>query len=188
MSKNKIVVALFGQSGAGKDTILKEFLKKYPNFHKIVSHTTRPKRDAEKNDENYHFVTLNDFGTMVLNNKMLEAAEFNGWFYGTHIDSLREDKINIGTFDVERTENLLNEPGITVIPIYVYANDKTRLMRSLNREKNPDIDEIFRRYKAEKAVYDFIDFKHDTLINDGGKLECIIEDLENIIMDNLLKL
>lgn len=188
---SKIIVALFGQSGSGKDTILKEFLKKHPKeFHKIVSHTTRPRREKEVNGRDYYFVTLNDFGTLILNDKMLEAAEFNDWFYGTHKSSLEEDKINIGTFDALRTQNLIDESGsdFVVIPVYVYASDKTRMLRSLNREKNPNVSEIVRRYTAEKKDYRDINFKYNTLINEGGKLECVVEDLENILLDELSKL
>lgn len=42
------IVALIGKAGAGKDTILKKVLKKYPNyFNEIISCTTRPPREGE---------------------------------------------------------------------------------------------------------------------------------------------
>ena len=50
MEKKYKVFALVGPSGCGKDTILNMLLKKYNNskaFHRIVSYTTRPKREGE---------------------------------------------------------------------------------------------------------------------------------------------
>ena len=38
-----IVVALFGQSAAGKDTIQNWIVSNIPNTNKIISCTTRPK-------------------------------------------------------------------------------------------------------------------------------------------------
>ena len=36
MNKYKII-ALIGEAGSGKDTLLKEILKEYPNLHEIIS-------------------------------------------------------------------------------------------------------------------------------------------------------
>ena len=41
------IIAIFGKSGAGKDALQKFLIKLYPDFNKIISFTTRPKRDNE---------------------------------------------------------------------------------------------------------------------------------------------
>ena len=80
MSKIK-VVALFGKSGAGKDTVQRYLIDAYPNDAKgIVSCTTRPKRDYEQHGVDYHYLTTEKFAEKVLNGEMLEATEFNDWF------------------------------------------------------------------------------------------------------------
>jgi guanylate kinase len=47
---NKIkVIALFGKSASGKDSIQKWIIKSFPSAtHSIISCTTRPKRDYEE--------------------------------------------------------------------------------------------------------------------------------------------
>lgn len=85
MSKYKIL-ALFGPSASGKDTIAKQIVSKYPSLtSNIVSCTTRPKRDYEKNGIDYHFISEETFTKHVLNGDMLEATCFREWFYGTPI-------------------------------------------------------------------------------------------------------
>lgn len=54
---NKIIVAICGKSGAGKDTIAKHLIKMNPEWHAIVSCTTRPIRENETNGVDYYFLT-----------------------------------------------------------------------------------------------------------------------------------
>ena len=56
-----IVIALFGKSGAGKDTIQKELLKYMNNSKGIISNTTRPPREYERNGIDYHFLSVSNF-------------------------------------------------------------------------------------------------------------------------------
>lgn len=46
MSKYKIL-GIIGESGSGKDTLLKRVSKAYPQAHEIISYTTRPPREGE---------------------------------------------------------------------------------------------------------------------------------------------
>ena len=83
------IIALFGPSGAGKDTVMNWVLKKYQKeLHKIINCTTRPKREYEKDGKDYFFLTDGEFATDVINNKMLEATAFNNWAYGTRDSEL----------------------------------------------------------------------------------------------------
>ena len=62
------IIALIGEAGAGKDTLMKEFLKQH-DFHEIISCTTRPPREGEKNGVNYFYYSEKDFLEKVNNNK-----------------------------------------------------------------------------------------------------------------------
>lgn len=170
-SKYKIV-ALFGKSGAGKDTIQKWIVSNIPNVKGIVSHTTRPPRDYETDGVDYHFVSNEEFTTKVMNGDMLEATSFRDWFYGTAIQSLDIDKVNIGVFNIDGINCLLEDPRLIVRPIHIYATDKERLLRSLNREQDPDCTEICRRFLADKADFEKVDFLHGYYYNkDGAEID-----------------
>lgn len=154
----KKVIAICGKSGSGKDSILKGVLNKKPEvFAPIVSYTTRPKREGEIEGVDYYFITSEQMASKIMNGEMLEATSFNGWVYGTSIDSLKDDKVNIGVYNLEGLEYLIeNKNEIDSLIFYIDASNKIRLLRSLNREENPDIDEIIRRYGTDKT--DFLDF------------------------------
>lgn len=161
------IIALMGEAGSGKDTILHRIMEKYPSyFNEIISCTTRPPRQGEKEGVNYHFLSVEDFIRKILNGDMLEATEFNGWHYGTDSQSLTIDKINIGVFNPEGVRCLQEDENIELYVFYVRAAGKQRLLRQLNREENPDVDEIIRRYKADTEDFSFLnDIKYITLQN-----------------------
>ena len=148
------VIALVGKAGAGKDTVQKATCSAHPLiFNPIVSCTTRPMREGEIQGIDYNFVSLENFTRMVLNGDMLEATEFRGWFYGTPINSLSKDKINLGVFNPAGVEALLEDNRLDVLVIEVLTSDKTRLLRCLNREKNPDCAEICRRFMTDEKDF-----------------------------------
>ena len=161
------ILAFFGESAAGKDTLAK-VLAERDEFHAVVSCTTRPKRDYEQDGVDYHFLTTEEFTKKVLDGTMLEATEFRNWFYGTPIESLKADKINVGVFNISGIECLLKDSRLEVIPVYIACEDKTRLLRSLNRETTPDCEEICRRFLTDKKDFEDIPFEYYTHYNGVG--------------------
>lgn len=149
------IFAIMGRAGSGKDTILHEAIKAFPTkFHEIISCTTRPPREGEQEGINYYFLTIDEFTKKVLNGDMLEATVFNEWHYGTMESSLSKEKINIGVFNPDGVRALLEDNNIDLTIFYVRASDKTRLIRQLIREENPDVEEIIRRFSADKEDFD----------------------------------
>ena len=158
------IIALIGEAGAGKDSLMQAILEQRPDLHEIVSCTTRPKREGEVHGINYYYYTPEKFGDMVLHNEMLECTVFNDWFYGTSYDSVRSDCANIGVFNPAGVEALEERTDVELYVIYVTASKKTRLLRQLTREGNPDVDEIIRRYRADQLDFTEFDTGTPTLV------------------------
>ncbi|MDH3519849.1 MAG: guanylate kinase [Myxococcales bacterium] len=76
-----IVVA--APSGTGKTTVCREVVARDPGIAFSVSHTTRPRRAAERDGEDYHFVSEAQFRRLVAESAFLEHAVYNGHRYGT---------------------------------------------------------------------------------------------------------
>lgn len=106
----------------------------------------------------------------MLHYEMLECTVFNDWFYGTSFESLRSDCINIGVFNPTAIEALLERPDVDLFLVRVRAEDKTRLLRQLNREDCPDVNEIVRRYSADRIDFAEVedDFDYITAWNGSG--------------------
>lgn len=152
------LIAIYGKSASGKDTYLNELMKEYPNLNKILLATTRPPREGEINGVNYLFVK--DKEMKKNKDKFLWPIEFNGWTYAIAKESIKQDKINIGVFNPYWMTKLFTDCGQTynLIAIEIFEADKTRLLRSLNRENSPDCAEICRRFLADEKDFSNVDF------------------------------
>ena len=159
-----------GKSGAGKDTIQNAFCDKFSEVHKIVSTTTRPPRQNEIEGSDYFFVSGEQFAQKLLDFEMVEACDFRDWFYGTELKALSPDRVNVGVFNPDGIRALSEDGRVDLMVVYVIAKDKVRIMRALDREENPDIEEIFRRFKTDMVDFSDLDFNYVPLINDGSIL------------------
>lgn len=91
-------------SGSGKTTIVRELLKKYPQFEFSISATSRAPRGTERNGEDYYFMSNDDFMKAVAEDRFVEWEEvYAGTCYGT-LKSETERiwaKGNVIIFDVD---------------------------------------------------------------------------------------
>jgi len=79
-----------GSSGVGKGTLIKEFLRRNPDFKLSVSCTTRKPREGEVHGENYFFLSREEFQACIERGEFLEWAEFSGNLYGTQRPYIEE--------------------------------------------------------------------------------------------------
>ena len=92
------LIVISGPSGTGKDTIIKEVIKKNKNIWISVSMTSRKKRQDELNEKDYFFISEKGFIDKTKDNVFLEYTKYNDNYYGTPKNKINE-KLNAG-FDV----------------------------------------------------------------------------------------
>lgn len=80
------LIALVGKAGSGKDSIMRGVLNRLPHLNEVISCTTRPIREGERDGVNYFYLTTEDFHNKIINHEMVEYTNFNGWLYGTSTD------------------------------------------------------------------------------------------------------
>lgn len=79
-----ILTVVSGFSGAGKGTIMKRLIEKYPdNYALSISATTRAPRPGEVNGREYFFCTKERFEEMIAAQELLEYACYVENYYGT---------------------------------------------------------------------------------------------------------
>ncbi|HEY3308548.1 MAG TPA: guanylate kinase [Desulfuromonadaceae bacterium] len=76
-------------SGAGKTTLCRELLKRFP-MRESISYTTRSPRAGEVHGEDYFFVSHEQFQGMIAEDAFAEWAEVHGNLYGTAMKTLEE--------------------------------------------------------------------------------------------------
>lgn len=70
-------------SGAGKSSIVNAVLARDPNIALSISFTSRAPRPGERHAEHYHFVSAEQFESMVANGDFFEHARVHGDWKGT---------------------------------------------------------------------------------------------------------
>ena len=131
MEKYKII-ALIGEAGSGKDFLMKMLLELH-DYHEIISCTSRPMREGEKNGRNYYFYSDEYFMQLVEENKMMEWTSFNNWYYGTPISALSKKKINIGVFSPAGIRSMLARDDIDLRVFYVSVSPTAKNIQMWRR-------------------------------------------------------
>ena len=82
--QNKLII-LTAPSGAGKTSITKHLLAKFPRqLGFSISAATRPPREDEKNGVDYYFMPVEEFKNKIHNNEFVEwEMVYEGKYYGT---------------------------------------------------------------------------------------------------------
>lgn len=158
------IFVIMGKSSTGKDTIYKRLMeqKDFP-LKKVVGYTTRPIRRGETNGEEYYFVSVEEMERLDREGKLIERRIYHAipgdWNYFTvndgQIDLKEQDYLLITTLAGYEQIRIFYGAD-AVVPIYIEAEDKVRLQRSILREdkqKEPNYAEVCRRYLADEADF-----------------------------------
>ena len=179
---NKKLYVVSGSSGVGKGTVLKEFLKKNPDFMLSISCTTRTPREGEVDGINYFFLTKEDFKNCINNDKFLEWAEFAGNFYGTkkkYIQKcLDEGKNVILEIDTKGALKVKEKMPDAVLIFICPPNfeDLEKRLRGRGTEDEETIQKRLNEAKIELERAENFDYK---IINDS--VNNAVERLEKVI-------
>lgn len=181
MARKGVLVVLSGFSGAGKGTIMKEIIKRYPYFLSI-SATTRKPREGETDGVDYFFHTKEEFQTMIKNGELIEWAEYVGNYYGTPKKAV-EQQLAEGKdvlLEIEMQGGMLvKEQFPEALLLFVTPPSFAELERRLIGRGTETEEEIARRMQrateeaAYMSSYDYL------IIND--QLEQAIQDVHQII-------
>src|SRR5437868_5923816 len=71
-------------SGSGKSTLVGRLLNDVDNLMFSVSYTTRPRRGNEREGDDYHYISKEEFEERIARGEFLEYACVFGNYYGTH--------------------------------------------------------------------------------------------------------
>ena len=192
-----MLVILYGVSGAGKDTIKKELIKREENIITIPSYTDRPMRPGDVEGGTYHFVSTDEFEKMIKNNELYEYNVHHDHYYGTSKkifnEKVKEGKIIVKDIDVNGTEHLANllKDDMKVVTIFLRVPKEELEKRLKNRIDKPSIKEIklrLNRFDYEESRIDLYDYvlKNDNLEKTVQIISTIIKNEYEMCKDQFI--
>ncbi len=180
---NKILI-ITAPSGAGKTSITKYLMAKFPVLTFSVSAATREARGIEKDGVDYYFISGEDFKRKIQTNEFVEwEMVYEGKYYGTLKSELEriwlEGKVPVLDIDVKgaiHVQQQFNEGALSLFIEPPSVNDlKTRL-----EGRGTETDESLAA-RVNKASYE-LSFKEHfdrTVVNEDLDTAC--KEAENIV-------
>ena len=183
IKSGKLVFVVTGQSGAGKGTLIKRLLERFPQLQLAVSATTRAIRPGEVDGAHYYFISDEEFDRRLAAGEFLEHHVFPwGQRSGTlvsEIDRIQADG-SVPLLELE-TEGALNVAARVsgAITIFVTAPlpELERRLRERATESAGEIEERVRVAKEQLEVADRFDYtiENDELDRATNELAAIVK-------------
>jgi guanylate kinase len=179
-----LLVVLSGPSGVGKDAVLDELARRGHRFHRVVTCTTRARRDFEADGVDYHFVSDSEFDRLIETGGLLEHARVYGHRSGVPkqqvIDKLREGVDVYVRTDVQGATSITRiEPD--ALRIFIAPSSIDELVARVKNRGSDDDERIARRLDAARGEMARAgEFAH-VIVNEPGRLEATAERLLAVI-------
>jgi guanylate kinase len=182
VSARGIPFVVAAPSGTGKTTVCLALRDRDPKLAFSVSHTTRPRRNGEKNGVHYHFVSDAEFQRLIAAQAFLEWAFYNGNRYGTSWKAIeaplaegRDVLLEIEVQGARQVRERLPEAKL----IFLLPPSKEALVHRLKGRGTDSAEEVEKRLRtAEDELKAVAEFDY-SVVNDD--LERCVADLQRII-------
>lgn len=156
------MIILVGASASGKTEVAKQLACHF-NMKKVITHTTRPMRDHEQQDIDYHFVSKEEFSILKSQNFFIETTQYNGNYYGTSKNEIGDQKCLIVDPNGLHAFQQLHDPHL--VTFLLIAQEETRKKRMISRGdsyKNVEKRIAGDRKDFSKNTIGFVDFSIST--------------------------
>ncbi len=178
-------------SGAGKTTIVRHLLGKYPqDLAFSISASTRAPRGKEVDGEDYYFISKEDFLHKIAHHQFIEFEEvYSGTFYGTLRSEVEriwaEGKHVIFDIDVVGGLRLKSKFPEQALAIFVNPPSLEVLKERLSGRGTDSEEKLKERFAKAEHELSFAD-KFDVILNNFD-LEEACQEAENLVIPFIKK-
>ena len=178
------VFIISGPSGVGKDSVIEELRKTFPDAQYLVTATTRPMRAGEIEGVHYIFLTKEEFLTRIEHKDFLENAVVYGNHYGVPrspiVEGLEQGRDVIIKVDVKGAATLRRLIPNT-ISLFLTPESMPALLERLRDRKTDDPDVLMKRFTTATAELAEVEHFDYVVFNEAGKLDDAVEQICNIV-------
>jgi guanylate kinase len=186
---NKLLI-ITAPSGAGKTSITKHLMKRFPQLAFSISAATREPRAHEQNGVDYHFMTVADFKQKIQNDEFVEwEMVYEGKYYGTLKSEMQRiwnnKQVPILDIDVKGAIHVQGLYPQQTLSVFIEPPGIDELKRRLESRGTETAETL--QARLNKASYE-ISFKHSfqkVIVNDELKKACA--EAERIVEDFLAR-
>jgi guanylate kinase len=178
MSFSRKIIIITAPSGAGKTSITRWLLDKYPaDLAFSVSAATRRPRSHERDGVDYYFMNLEAFKQKIQHNEFAEwEMVYEGKFYGTLKSELERiwqaGKTPLLDIEVKGAIHIREQYPASTLALFIEPPSVDELRRRLEMRGTETIESLLAR--VNKASYE-ISFKHhfdQIIVNDDLSRAC----------------
>ena len=175
---NSKIIIITAPSGAGKTSITRYLLDKYPEQLAFsVSAATRPPRSHEQNGVDYYFLSLDDFQQKIQHNEFAEwEMVYEGKYYGTLKSELKRilklGKTPLLDIEVKGAIHIQEQYWGSSLSLFIEPPSVDELRRRLEMRGTETEESL--RARVNKAAYE-ISFKQHfdkIIVNDELEKAC----------------
>lgn len=169
---NPILITITGPSCSGKSFLTDKL--SFCGYSQLISTTTRPPRENEKNNQHYIFLSQKEFDIKLKNNEFVENVVYDGFSYGILAESIKDaSMVNKNCVlvaephGVEQISQYCNKHNWTHIKIFLNCPldliTKRFLTRFLNETKNITNQEVLdsKITSSSKRIQKILRFEQD---------------------------
>lgn len=170
IARRGLLFVISSPSGAGKTTLSKMLLDGDDNLSLSISATTRPRRSAEVDGRDYHFMSEEAFLTEQAKGAFLESATVFGNRYGTPkrpvFDSIEKGEDVLFDIDWQGKQQLEDSVQDDVVSIFILPPSREVLAERL-KSRAQDSDEVVaqRMAQADTEISHYAEY-HYVVVND----------------------
>ena len=181
-----LLVIISGPSGVGKDTIIDALRARTrnPDYHYVVTCTTRRPRRGEVPGVSYQFLTHEAFHALDDAGELLESADVHGNHYGTPrgevVEALEAGRDVILKIDVQGAK-AIKERVPDALLVFIVPPSLEALFQRLRSRATETADELEIRQRnaaielARQGDYDRV------VVNETGEVDRTAAEIEAII-------
>lgn len=184
------IIIITAPSGAGKTSITKYLLHKFPQLSFSVSATTRKARNNEKDGLDYYFISPEDFQNKIAQNGFIEwEMVYEGKYYGTLKSEMERiwnnNQIPVLDIDVKGAIHVQQQFKEEVLSIFIEPPSEEALKKRLENRGTETTENIATR--LNKAAYEisFKNYFNKIIVNDVLDKACA--EAEKTVADFLEK-